>query len=145
MDMSLSKLREMVKDREAWRAAVHGVTKSWAWLSDWTTTNWLQGLSGLDIFLLCWDIRHLLKGLLSSELGDRPGRRDLFLLSLFMLFVHHSLFPGRIQCASYTISPLRLSKNSQIKCLLENTSVYKLPRKRLQTQELRGISHTQNK
>ena len=29
MDMSLSKLREMVKDREVWRAAVHGVTKSW--------------------------------------------------------------------------------------------------------------------
>ena len=29
MDMSLSKLREMVKDREAWRAAVHGVTKNW--------------------------------------------------------------------------------------------------------------------
>ena len=29
MDMSLSELREMVKDREAWRAAVHGVTKSW--------------------------------------------------------------------------------------------------------------------
>ena len=29
VDMSLSKLREMVKDREAWRAAVHGVTKSW--------------------------------------------------------------------------------------------------------------------
>ena len=29
MDMNLSKLQEMVKDREAWRAAVHGVTKSW--------------------------------------------------------------------------------------------------------------------
>ena len=34
IDMSLSKLRESVMDREAWRAALHGVTKSWARLSD---------------------------------------------------------------------------------------------------------------
>ena len=39
IDMSLGKLRELVMDREAWRAAVHGVAKGQAWLSDWTELN----------------------------------------------------------------------------------------------------------
>ena len=40
VDKSLGKFREWVMDREAWSAAVHGITKSWTWLSDWSELNW---------------------------------------------------------------------------------------------------------
>ena len=48
MDMSLNKLRKLVIDREAWRAAVHGVTKNWTWLSNWTELAF-KNPAGLEI------------------------------------------------------------------------------------------------
>ena len=58
MNMSLSKPREMVMDREACHAAVHGVTKSRTWLSNWVTevTDWLTGKLGLPQWLRGWRI-----------------------------------------------------------------------------------------
>ena len=56
MDMSFSKFQELVIDREAWRAAVHGVTKSQTWLNDWTELNWKVILfrdQNINIFSKC--------------------------------------------------------------------------------------------
>ena len=68
MDVSLGELRKLVMDREAWRAAIHGVKKSWTRLRDWTELNWgsteiipLISTSAICVFILHFLILRFLK------------------------------------------------------------------------------------
>ena len=78
VDMSLSKLQEMVKDREAWYATVRGITKSWTQLRNWTTPTWYVstlgqlGLCPLSCPLQepgCWSCHYL-------QLGGQCGIKE---------------------------------------------------------------------
>ena len=75
MDLSLSKLWEMVKNREAWYATVHGVTKSWTWLSDWTiaTTNTTRYNQELSWLIPQWLIPGLSGG---SVIKNSPAKQE---------------------------------------------------------------------
>ena len=55
MDVNLSELRELVMDREAWRVAIHGVSKSRTQLSDWTELNWTELKVSLSHWIVLWN------------------------------------------------------------------------------------------
>ena len=113
MDLSLSELQEMVMDREAWRAVIHGVAKSRKRLSDWTELNWIIS-----------DVDHLFKGLLAVCVffGEMSFLFLLCFLPLFFsqLFVRPPQTAILLFCISFpwgwswSLSPVQCHKPHSI-------------------------------
>ena len=84
MHMSLGELQELVMDREAWRAGIHGVTKSWTQLSDWTDLNWSrEGGIWISVRTQVWKC---------FQLWGKMAKRDSKNIGILYAYCYHCFY-----------------------------------------------------
>ena len=99
MDMGLGRLWELVVDREAWRAVIHGVAKSRIWLSDWTELNWAEaweeegGSSEVMAIIQLGDKRNL-----DQDISFRKSESMLNCSSVSSSLWPYEQYPARLFC-----------------------------------------------
>ena len=106
MDMSLSELRELMMDREAWHAAIHGVAKSQTWLSNWSDLIWSESCEFRGGLMLEWGHRVLIV-LPALPLQIWAAKMTLWNITLILSLLWHkylqSLLPQNKNRSPYNV------------------------------------------
>ena len=91
MNMNLGKLREVLRDREAWHAAIYGVAKSWTWVGDWATTQERESFRG-SVCLCMYVVIHanIRKGVLEIIMHEESTFKKFTTLKIHSYIIHIS-------------------------------------------------------